>query len=485
MNEALRILLDKPTFTTKDALQLITTHGGAETPNATGDTLLHRLVTYETPMKKHNTEAVTTLIKTFGLDIDLLNGRHKTALQCLMDLSHWATCDALLLIELGANPRQFDSLGQTLLHRLVTYCPTGIKEHNLKAITRLVVDGLLDINIKNKQGKTPLHHLLDSLTFKASDALFLVNLGADPTVIDSSGQTLIHRLIAANQKAISDEALDVIIKLVESGKVAINIPNQMGKTPLQYLLDQPCLNPTLALTLIQLGADIYTTNSKGESLLYRLATSSTDHSAMIYKLINEYHVNPETLNTACKTPIDVALEGIKHNNTHLANISTLLENSNSVASKAHASFIHPCPSRELMLLNKLLATIHSVGGSLSYELQKKIRDTAFDALQLSLADSSHEEKLEKLKWARELPLFCNHRSHFFLATIGRTNTVIKIDEMIAALEKSPPKAREVALQESPQFFPSPPMAVDFAPSAPPPPAYPGGSQFYNYLPYTY
>lgn len=62
--------------------------------------------------------------------------------------------------------------------------------------------------------------------------------------------------------------------------------------------------------------------------------------------------------------------------------------------------------------------------------KKDLRNKAFVTLQQGIKDHTKIAALDKLFWAREQKLFSKHRSTGRLATIGRTNTVIKIDGLI-------------------------------------------------------
>lgn len=434
-------LLESRFFFTQDALDYVRDGEDVSTKNSAGNTLLHRLVTYNNgAILTHNLDAISILVKKYGADINCKNDIGKTPLDCLMDQHYWLTSDALFLVQLGADPspNKQDYWGQPLIHQLVTYHKNGIQKHNKEAIGALVSHHKVDINCKNNKGKSPLQCLMDQRTWLTTDAFFLIHLGADPNTQDSLGQPLIHRLVTYHQTGIQEHNKEAISALVKTHKVDVNCKNSEGKTPLECLIGQYNFYAKDALFLVRLGANPNTTNYLGESLLHLLLKSKNDHSLYIKELITKYHLDVTKKDHLARTAFDAGIAS----NANSSNIMALIENSDTFISETKAYF----KANNISKLNDWMTLAHNTSGYKNYDLQGKIRAISFKAFKESLENLSNSEKLEQLRWARTQPIFGDHRSHFFLARLGRTNTVIAIDQMIAAVQKEEMHEQHIGLK---------------------------------------
>ena len=436
MTNTLQNLINKKTWLTSDALKLVELGADPNTRDSNGQPLIHLLVNYDhEQIKPHNLAAIDTLVNRYKADINARNAQNLTALQCLINRKRWFTHNAMKLVQLGADPNTQDSNGQSLIHLLVNYDHAQIKSHNLTAIDTLVNQYKADINANNAQGLTPLQCVMNRKRWFTHDALELVKLGANPNTQNSNGQPLIHLLVnydAYGIKAHNHHAIEILVNVY---KANINEKNKQGQTALECLLNNPYGFSTKdALLLVRLGANPNTTNSQGETLLHLLATSNLDNSLVIRELIDTYKSDYTIRNGAKKTALDVG--AIKtHRNT--ANAYELMKFDVHFKNEVRDA-IQNNPGK-LAHLNKLISAAHSANDSNSYALQGTIREIAFNSLVSSMNELSPGEKIKQLEWARNQPLFCMHRSHFFLARLGRTNTVIKIDKMIADIQENNPE----------------------------------------------
>lgn len=508
-------LLDSPNFKTNVAMALLEAGADVETKSTAGETLLHRLVTYNTPIQEHNLRAISSLVKNYHANIHSKNAEDKTPLECLISQKNWSTQDALLLVSLaepdtmGVSKGVRDASGQPLIHCLVNYDANGIQLHNRKAIATLVndynfdinavdnkghtaleclinkrpwdiQDALLlaslgsradtkdsygqplihcfinnknnaftsddseaitalvnkynfDINAVDKDGNTALQRLINKKRWYTKDALLLASLGASPDTKDDDGQPLIHQFVTADTyygEGIKPSNQAALVDLVEKYSFDINATNNQGHTALQCLMNQPHgFRAEDAMLLVRLGANPNEKSASGESLLHFLAKSSSDNSAAIKKLLTEYSVDISYKNKSESTALEVGFEAITHGKGNSANANILMNYSNDF--EEQITNLVKTGKKVFPHLNKLIFSAHVANGSKSYELQGKIRGTAFEAFKESLLELSLDEKLDKLYWALRQPIFCMHRSHFFFAKLGQTNTITCINKMIS------------------------------------------------------
>ncbi len=195
----LQCLLNRKTWYTKDALDLVQLGANPNTQNKDGQSLIHLLVNYESgKIAYHNQRAIETLVNRYKVDVDALNREGLTPLQCLLNRKTWYTKDALDLVQLGANPNTKNKDGQSLIHLLVSYDSRKIAPHNQRAIETLVKHHKADINSLNSEGLTPLQCLMSQEKWSTSDALTLVRLGANLHANNDKDQPL--ALLLKNRK---------------------------------------------------------------------------------------------------------------------------------------------------------------------------------------------------------------------------------------------------------------------------------------------
>jgi hypothetical protein len=112
------------------------------------------------------------------------------------------------LLDRGLDPKSTNKLGETALHRLAwepnrqgaaPTLPTP-KEEATAAVVRLLLErGAAvdargaDVNAQDRQGYTPLHHVVDQVPYRHDYLELLLNAGANPHLASAHGQTpLLH-----------------------------------------------------------------------------------------------------------------------------------------------------------------------------------------------------------------------------------------------------------------------------------------------------
>ncbi len=250
--------------------------------NSEGNTLLHLA---------RSSEIIDSLLSR-GLDINALNKKKKTPLiyhlehrrfqsaQCLVERNadvssrdedgksalmyvcvklYWSNDDALrkncLESILSKNPdvKLLDEDGNTVLH---TGRDISIVEPIVNYLERIGVSDVergAYLNTQNNDGETVLMVVCESLWSGSTTADFLLDHGADPTLINKNGEQAIHLLFKNMGSSDSQYKLAFAERLLKRS-VSINAPiNQDGDQPLHLAVKR---NSEVAVRwLLEHGAD--------------------------------------------------------------------------------------------------------------------------------------------------------------------------------------------------------------------------------------
>lgn len=157
-----------------------------------------------------------------------------------------------------------------------------------------LLDKGLDVNYKNKFGKSFLHAAVDARDFSLVNKL--IQLGADVNSVDSFGNTPLMRNMKRNR-------LRMLKFLLEKGS-NIHHRNHQGQNALMLAMD--IFNGEEAvIALVKQGANIHQLNKKNENLLFEAISRS---NLSMVKFLLQQGVNPEQKNIEGKTPMDLAIE---------------------------------------------------------------------------------------------------------------------------------------------------------------------------------
>ena len=189
------------------------------------------------------------------------------------------------LIHNGANAIVADRDGNTPLHNT---CSQG----NLASVKCLLNNTKCDLNYKNKAGLTPLQVTSPKCTEIIGE---LVQHGADPNVVDSDGNTLLHN-VCSNGK------LSHVKCLLNIAKYDLNCKNKAGLTPLQVTSPQFAY---IVKELIERGADPNVVDSDGNTPLH--CSCSQGNLMSVTYLLNgtTYLCDTNCKNNAGLTPLKV------------------------------------------------------------------------------------------------------------------------------------------------------------------------------------
>jgi ankyrin repeat protein len=205
-----------------------------------------------------------------------------------------------LFLDYGANPNLRDEHGETPLHIIVTL-------NRSPYLAQTLLGGGSDVSIRNIDGKTPLYlaveenriNLIPLLLVYGSDLFAADNSGVTPfdramrdngfaldelitpeTVhqSDNAGNTLLHA-------AVKNRGDPSIISLILDQRALVNARNKEGDTALHIAVRTN--QRESGEFLISRGADIFASNSAGESPLYLALTSPGERRQWMF--------NPRTI----------------------------------------------------------------------------------------------------------------------------------------------------------------------------------------------
>lgn len=201
----------------------------ASKTDAKGSTALHHLC------KRPGADVSTvTLLCSSMKDINAQNGCGETALHLAVERKNILAIRYLLSI--GANINLKDNRGRTPLHYAL------IRVSCTEQLVKELESHGTDINIQAKDGRTPI-----SAAIRAgydSIAIYLLDKGADTTVIDENSSSLLHYAAASGN-------LDIINRI--GGDV--NMKNKWGDTPLIYAV-RLSRSALVVERLLDRGADV-------------------------------------------------------------------------------------------------------------------------------------------------------------------------------------------------------------------------------------
>ena len=162
-----------------------------------------------------------------------------------------------------------------------------------------IVDALINapnvnINVRNKDGDTPLHAAVE--LGREQSARLLINAGADINASDNSQQTALHTAAFHGHHHIVDA-------LIKAPNINLNVRNAHGYTPL-YLASMSGREQSARL-LINAGAGINISDNGQWTALHTAACSGYDD--IVRALIDAPDVNLNVRDAKGHTPLHVAV----------------------------------------------------------------------------------------------------------------------------------------------------------------------------------
>lgn len=167
------------------------------------------------------------------------------------------------------------------------YAVHCVVRNNLTDVLKEMLKLGIDINVKGYGGNTPLHRCIGKECVNT-----LLEEGADVTIINEYGQTVLHKMVQYKQITV-----DPIKTVVDMGLIDVNRVDKLGNSVLHYSL----LNDTITEFILKIGLNPNAENRKGETPLNCIEISSN-----VIKLLLEAGSYPNAKSNTGVTPLHVA-----------------------------------------------------------------------------------------------------------------------------------------------------------------------------------
>jgi len=213
-----------------------------------------------------------------GADVDTeANTKHSTPVH--LASFHGGFKVAKLLLDHGVDINVRDKKGRTPLHKSLIDLEDGMADYYIDAVWSLLEHGA-DVNALDNNHLTPLHVVLEYGNIKATRVL--LEHGADVHVLDADDSTLLH---FASESGNAEAAR----LLLEHG-ADVDARDNNESTPLHVALR--CDSVEIARVLLEHGADVHILDANDSTLLHFASESGNAEAA---RLLLEHGANVHTL----------------------------------------------------------------------------------------------------------------------------------------------------------------------------------------------
>ncbi|RGP58941.1 ankyrin repeat-containing protein [Fusarium sporotrichioides] len=225
-------------------MKLLLDHGANPNSRYSKTTVAHRILERERSCSIYSTSGTRNryadvIVQHPLLDVDLKDAAGITLLQAACKVGDLKS--AQVLIQRGSNVYQKDKDGRSILHLLLeSFSRNRVPEGRQDFLEYLVTLEPELLQRADKQGKTPLHHVILRGAYQEEIEFFVLR-GADVCAKDADGNTPLHHIFKRCWKfavhegnLVLDEAEKRMVRLVLSRGADINARNQSGETPVFY-----------------------------------------------------------------------------------------------------------------------------------------------------------------------------------------------------------------------------------------------------------
>ncbi|XP_037351933.1 nuclear factor NF-kappa-B p100 subunit isoform X2 [Talpa occidentalis] len=214
-------------------------------------------------------------------------------------LDYGVTADARALL---AGQRHLltaqDENGDTPLHLAIIHGQTSVIEQIAHVIYHARHLGV--VNLTNHLHQTPLH--LAVITGQTSVVSFLLQVGADPTLLDRHGDSVVHLALRAGASA-----PDLLRTLLRSGVPAmpqlLHMSDFEGLYPVHLAVR--ARSPECLDLLVDKGAEVEAAERQGGRTALHLATEM-EELGLVTHLVTKLHANVNARTFAGNTPLHLA-----------------------------------------------------------------------------------------------------------------------------------------------------------------------------------
>ena len=241
----------------------------------------------ETPLHKAASRGLTevvVLLREYGSDTEIRNS--DSAVPLLNAVSGGREAAVRLLLKYTTR-EDLQNTESAFLH-------AAVRAKN-STIVALLVDAVLDVNMKDKHGRTAFSYIGSKCDRSVCEAL--LDKGANVNARDEDGATLLHKSATADD-------LDTMQLLLDRGADVDSLTND-SDTVLHYAVAHGGHEDVFKF-LLDNGADIEARNRIGETPLLKAVSSWRSQTTI--GLLHKMNANLEARNDQKLTPLQVAIQ---------------------------------------------------------------------------------------------------------------------------------------------------------------------------------
>ncbi|ETS81073.1 hypothetical protein PFICI_06075 [Pestalotiopsis fici W106-1] len=205
-----------------------------------------------------------------------------------------------------------------------------VRQAWLKAKDVAVVKFLLtlgaDTSVQNELGETLLFRSIQTKSKRGNEvAKLLIESGADCSIATDQGETPLH-WISKNFHSRDMEASIVDLLAESGGTNGLSITDNEGRTPLHHACRNSNSTEVVAMSLIERGADVSATDNKGRTPLHYIAINSSFDSTWLENvgLLIKHGADVSTTDIEGRTPIHYACSNARYYSDIIWELVTLL-----------------------------------------------------------------------------------------------------------------------------------------------------------------
>ncbi|XP_036919946.1 nuclear factor NF-kappa-B p100 subunit isoform X2 [Sturnira hondurensis] len=266
----------------------------ARSPGDAGEEAAEPCASPETSQSKPHTPELLQQAREYNAR---LFGLARRSAQALLDYGVTADARALLAGQRHLLTAQ-DENGDTPLHLAIIHGQTSVIEQIAHVIYHARHLGV--VNLTNHLHQTPLH--LAVITGQTSVVSFLLQVGADPALLDRHGDSAMHLALRAGASA-----PDLLGALLQSGvptmSQLLHMPDFEGLYPIHLAVR--ARSPECLDLLVDNGAEVEAAERQGGRTALHLATEM-EELRLVTHLVTKLHANVNARTFAGNTPLHLA-----------------------------------------------------------------------------------------------------------------------------------------------------------------------------------
>ncbi|XP_021505898.1 nuclear factor NF-kappa-B p100 subunit isoform X1 [Meriones unguiculatus] len=240
-------------------------------------------------------QALDTLQRAREYNARLFSLAQRSA-RALLDYGITADARALLAGQRHLLTAQ-DENGDTPLHLAIIHGQTAVIEQIGHIIYHAQYLGV--INLTNHLHQTPLH--LAVITGQTRVVSFLLQVGADPTLLDRHGDSAVHLALRAGAEA--PDLLRALLHGAHAGPHVLHMPDFEGLYPVHLAVH--ARSPECLDLLVDSGAEVEAAERQGGRTPLHLATEM-EELGLVTHLVTKLHANVNARTFAGNTPLHLA-----------------------------------------------------------------------------------------------------------------------------------------------------------------------------------